>query len=100
MDLNDIIGVPSDDGAMESTLESEIDALSKIITDTKDVPQRLDDNDVDFGDDLAFTANSPLGMKDILNSSGEMDSFMSAMAGDSDLPDASKGKQNLVARSS
>ncbi|XP_031788762.1 uncharacterized protein LOC100116660 isoform X2 [Nasonia vitripennis] len=96
MDINDIISMPSEAGT-ESTLESEIDALSKIITDTKDDTQKLEDNDEDFkldNDDLSFTASFPcdsgveydkgdllpddgLMMKDILDSSTKVDKFIS-----------------------
>ncbi|OXU22411.1 hypothetical protein TSAR_016463 [Trichomalopsis sarcophagae] len=96
MDINDIISMPSEAGT-ESTLESEIDALSKIITDTKDGTQKLEDNDDDFkldNDDLSFTASFPcdsgiendkgdllpdhgLMMKDILDSSTKVDKFIS-----------------------
>ncbi|XP_014218289.1 abnormal long morphology protein 1 [Copidosoma floridanum] len=75
----------------ESTLESEIDALSKMITDTKDVPSRLVGSDQDFKlDSYDFSdtglQDDELGIKDILDSSGEMDSFMSAT--DNSLRDA------------
>jgi hypothetical protein len=55
----DIISVQSD-AMTESTLESEIDALSKIITDTKDGVKKHEDINHDFkldSDNLVFNDN-------------------------------------------
>ncbi|XP_011497278.1 PREDICTED: uncharacterized protein LOC105361725 [Ceratosolen solmsi marchali] len=59
MDINNIISMQSD-AMTESTLESEIDALSKIITDAKDGIKKLENSNEDFkldGDNLVFNDN-------------------------------------------
>ena len=114
MDIDEIVDMQSD-SAVESTLESEIDALSKIITDTKDGSQKLDDNDDEFkldGDDLAFTAslqcdsmesdncellsNNTLDIKNILDNPEEIENFMSTSTNDNSLQDLLKGKVLII----
>lgn len=56
MDINDIIGVQSE--PVGDSLESEIDALSKIITDTKDGSQKSEDADSkEQNDDINWNVN-------------------------------------------
>ncbi|XP_058799516.1 uncharacterized protein LOC131669003 [Phymastichus coffea] len=103
MDISDIGGLSSD-VASEDTLESEIDALSKIITDTKDDIHKMDDNDdvfkldnneISFADSLQghsaksnkceLISDDNIALSDILDGSRELDNFISTSNVDSDL---------------
>lgn len=109
MDINEICDMPADpaDSASESTLESEIDALSKIIDtkDDNDTVFKLNSNAIAFPDSLQdhstksnkceLLPDDGLAISDILDGSKELESFISPSNVNSDLQEVLGGKKTL-----